>query len=133
MSNNINKQNINEELTIIKTYSDIIFKSEWATLPIDLFIEYLRRICMNNLHEEAHEYLEGERIYLVGWGEEDEEGESTIRLNNLLLTQLENLKNNGIKYVFNCDASGGEEYEEGEYEDEKENFLTIFLLNINFK
>jgi|NorSeaMetagenome_1021524.scaffolds.fasta_scaffold25169_5 hypothetical protein len=120
-----------EELNIIKTYSDIIFKGEWSILPIEIFIEYLRRICMNNLHKEAHEYLERERIYNVGWAEfdeeEDEEGDQLFRLNNLLLTQLENLKNNGIKYVEEI------EYEGLEYdEDEKENFAVIFMVDVKF-
>jgi hypothetical protein len=120
-----------EELNIIKTYSDIIFKGEWSILPIEMFIEYLRRICMNNLHKEAHEYLERERIYKVGYyefdEEEDEEGESTIRLNNLLLTQLEKLKNNGIEKVEKIEYAELEEYG-----DEKENFAMIFMDGVNF-
>ena len=120
-----------EELNIIKTYSDIIFKGEWSILPIEIFIEYLRRICMNNLYKEAHQYLERERIYKIGYDEfdeeEDEEGESTIRLNNILLTQLEKLKNNGIEKVKKI------EYEEiGEYGDEKENFAVIFMVDVKF-
>ena len=125
-----------EEMKIIKSYADIIFSPEWGQseieMPIEIFIEYLRRICMNNLHKEAHEYLEEKRIYEVGWDEfdeeEDEEGEATIRLNNLLLTQLENLKDkNGIKYVKMTD-----EYHTTLYEDEQENFKVLFGVDVVF-
>jgi hypothetical protein len=125
----------NEELNIIKSYSDIIFSADWRIspieMPIEIFIEYLRRICMNNLHKEAHEYLQRRRVYYVDWDdfdeEEDEEGEATIRLNWLLLRQLEDLKNNGIKNVKMTD-----EVDTTLYEDEKDNFKTLFLEDVNF-
>ncbi len=124
-----------EELNIIKCYSNIIFSAEWRLspieMPIEIFIEYLRRICMNNLHKEAHQYLERERIYEVGWDEfdkeGDQEGEATIMLNWLVLRQLENLKENGIKYVKMTD-----EVDSPLHRDEITNFNVLFLENVGF-